>query len=226
MNIAKAHRPEFHLTCGLFWSFRFSVLRFFAPETQSTAAGCFAVLWAMQSASVHGCASSLALVRVPARSRGADRPWTPLRARLYGFSASPPARGAGGASGTVFGFSAGTGAGGVSGTGWGAGAAPEAGGASGMDCGGWAALLSAAGFRSGRFQLPSFPMRTLPHDLIIAPGILAALQIIGQLVHHASGHLLPVSMSAPARNLPDGAGPPAAGCRSSPVSSFSSGWEM
>ena len=40
----KAHRPEIHLTCGLFVSFRFSVLRFFAPETQSAAAGCFAVL--------------------------------------------------------------------------------------------------------------------------------------------------------------------------------------
>ena len=41
---SKAHRPEIHLTCGLFVSFRFSVLRFFAPEPQSAAAGCFAVL--------------------------------------------------------------------------------------------------------------------------------------------------------------------------------------
>lgn len=78
----------------------------------------------------------------------------------FGFSTG---MGAGGAFGTVFGFSAGTGAAGVSGTGWGAGAAPEAGGASGTDCGCWAALLSAAGFRSGRFQLPSFPMRSSSH---------------------------------------------------------------
>ena len=45
----------------------------------------------------------------------------------------------------------------------GAGADPEAGGASGTDCGGWAVLLSAAGVRSGRFQLPSFPMRSSSH---------------------------------------------------------------
>lgn len=48
--------------------------------------------WALQPASVHGCASSLALVRVPARSRGADRPWTPLRAPAVRVSASLPAR--------------------------------------------------------------------------------------------------------------------------------------
>ena len=45
--------------------------------------------WALQPASVHGCASSLALVRVPARSRGADRPWTPLRAPAERVTASP-----------------------------------------------------------------------------------------------------------------------------------------
>ena len=49
-------------------------------------------VWVPQPASVHGCASSLALVRVPARSRGADWPWTPLRAPAVRVSASPLAR--------------------------------------------------------------------------------------------------------------------------------------
>ena len=119
--------------------------------------------WAMQSASVHGCASSLALVRVPARSRGADRPWTPLRAPAVRVSASPPARAqavlpvrslASPLARVQAAFPAQAGEPELP---------PEAGGASGMDCGGWAALLSAAGFRSGRFQLPSFPMRSSSH---------------------------------------------------------------
>lgn len=148
------------------WAFcLFSVLSasVFCPRAPVRCGWMFCRAWALQLASVHGCASSLALVRVPARSRGADRPLdsaSGFGCTGFGFSAGA---GAGGAFGTVFGFSAGTGAAGVSGTGWGAGADPEAGGASGTDCGGLGALLSAAGFRSGRFQLPSFPMRSSSH---------------------------------------------------------------
>ena len=116
-------------------------------------------VWVPQPTSVHGCASSLALVRVPARPREADRPWTPLRAPAVRVSASPLARAQAvlpvrSLASPLAAFPAQTG---------GAGADPEAGGASGTDCGCWAALLSAAGFRSGRFQLPSFPMRSSSH---------------------------------------------------------------
>lgn len=72
------------------WAFcLFSVLSasVFCPRAPVRCGWMLCRAWALQSASVHGCASSLALVRVPARPRGADRPWTPLRA-----PASPLAR--------------------------------------------------------------------------------------------------------------------------------------
>ena len=65
------------------WAFcLFSVLSasVFCPRAPVRRGWMLCRAWALQPASVHGCASSLALVRVPARSRGADRPWTPLRA--------------------------------------------------------------------------------------------------------------------------------------------------
>ena len=77
------------------WAFcLFSVLSasVFCPRAPVRCGWMFCRAWALQLASVHGCASSLALVRVPARSRGADRPWTPLRASAVRVSASPPAR--------------------------------------------------------------------------------------------------------------------------------------
>lgn len=77
------------------WAFcLFSVLSasVFCPRAPVRCGWMLCRAWALQPASVHGCASSLALVRVPARSRGADRPWTPLRAPAVRVSASPPAR--------------------------------------------------------------------------------------------------------------------------------------
>ena len=77
------------------WAFcLFSVLSasVFYPRAPVRCGWMLCRAWALQPASVHGCASSLALVRVPARSRGADRPWTPLRAPAVRVSASLPAR--------------------------------------------------------------------------------------------------------------------------------------
>ena len=74
------------------WAFcLFSVLSasVFCPRAPVRRGWMLCCAWALQPASVHGCASSLALVRVPARSRGADRPWTPLRAPAVRVSASP-----------------------------------------------------------------------------------------------------------------------------------------
>lgn len=75
------------------WAFcLFSVLSasVFCPRAPVRCGWMLCRAWALQPASVHGCASSLALVRVSARSRGADRPWTPLRAPAVRVSASPP----------------------------------------------------------------------------------------------------------------------------------------
>ena len=75
------------------WAFcLFSVLSasVFCPRAPVRRGWMLCCAWALQPASVHDCASSLALVRVPARSRGADRPWTPLRAPAVQVSASPP----------------------------------------------------------------------------------------------------------------------------------------
>ena len=72
------------------WAFcLFSVLSasVFCPRAPVRRGWMLCRAWVLQPASVHGCASSLALVRVPARPRGADRSWTPLRA-----PASPLAR--------------------------------------------------------------------------------------------------------------------------------------
>ena len=88
----KAHRPEFHLTCGLFVSFSVLSASVFCPKDPVHRGWMLCRVWAPQPASAHGCAFSLALVRVPARSRGADRSWTPLRAPAVQVSASPQAR--------------------------------------------------------------------------------------------------------------------------------------
>ena len=77
------------------WAFcLFSVLSasVFCPRAPVHRGWMLCRAWALQPASVHGCASSLALVRVPARSRGADRPWTPLRVPAVRVSASPLAQ--------------------------------------------------------------------------------------------------------------------------------------
>lgn len=77
------------------WAFcLFSVLSasVFCPRAPVRCGWMLCRAWALQPASVPGCASSLALVRVPARSRGADRPWTPLRAPAVRVSASLPVR--------------------------------------------------------------------------------------------------------------------------------------
>lgn len=77
------------------WAFcLFSVLSasVFCPRAPVRCGWMFCRAWALQPASVHGCASSLVLVRVPARPRGADRPWTPLRVPAVRVSASPLAR--------------------------------------------------------------------------------------------------------------------------------------
>ena len=74
------------------WAFcLFSVLSasVFCPRAPVRCGWMLCRAWALQPASVYGCASSLALVRVPAQSRGADRPWTPLRAPAVRVSASP-----------------------------------------------------------------------------------------------------------------------------------------
>ena len=161
----KAHRPEIHLTCGLFVSFRFSVLRFFAPEPQSAAAGCFAVLG---RCSRLRCTAALLLwlwfgfrlLRWHGRRRCFryglwllrwHRCSRRFRHRLGGRKRPRSRR-----------------------------------------CirNGLRRLGSAAvRCRLSLWPLPASVFshaEQLPHDLIIAPGILAALQIIGQFVHHAS----------------------------------------
>ena len=91
MNMAK-QSPQVGIPSDL-WAFcLFSVLSasVFCPRAPVRRGWMLCRVWVPQPASVHGCASSLALVRVPARSRGADRPWTPLRAPAVQVSASPP----------------------------------------------------------------------------------------------------------------------------------------
>ena len=89
----KAHRPEIHLTCGLFVSFSVLSASVFCPRAPVRRGWMLCRAWEPQPASVRGCASYLdwALVRVPARSRGADRSWTPLRVPAVRVSASLPA---------------------------------------------------------------------------------------------------------------------------------------
>lgn len=87
----KAHRPEFHPTCGLFVSFSVLSASVFCPRAPVRRGWMLCRVWEPQPASAHGCASS-ALVRVPARSRGAGRSWTPLRVPAVRVSASLLAR--------------------------------------------------------------------------------------------------------------------------------------
>ena len=79
------------------WAFcHFSVLSasVFCPRDPVRRGWTLCRVWEPQPVSVHGCAFYLdwALVRVPARSRGADRSWTPLRVPAVRVSASPPTR--------------------------------------------------------------------------------------------------------------------------------------
>ena len=79
------------------WAFcLFSVLSasVFCPRAPVRRGWMLCRVWVPQSASAHGCAFYLdwALVRVPARSRGAGRSWTPLRVPAARASASPLAR--------------------------------------------------------------------------------------------------------------------------------------
>ena len=74
------------------WAFcLFSVLSasVFCPRAPVRCGWMLCRVWEPQPASAHGCASS-ALVRVPARSRGADRSWTPLRVPAVRSLASLP----------------------------------------------------------------------------------------------------------------------------------------